>query len=365
VRGPDLSYLERADDPGELKRRTRELHKRMVMAGDSTFLPTAGVFLEIPYERYVRIRGGSRPPDDFTDEDARALYHVAHETVHVAQVVLCPLVFTHVKAVATAAGITAHLHSRRTLTPELLEEARAAVGRAAAALDDEKAGLTVAEILETHAVVQGIKWATATRDANSWYWAVETFHKGAAKYLRVLRVFARLIGIELAFELLPRFCLLSFQLADPRVALDYLLRRIMDESDRHAVSRLSGPDLCRWATADPEIIATSLRERDPSQFQDGIDWTTVFSGYFDLLEQVSGTEERLQVMLGSDFGARGADIFQPWYVLFGDGQVLPLHNPEMDVGDYEEWTRVTLATLETLAFLTSVKRHPPGEPQSS
>jgi hypothetical protein len=216
-------------------------------------------------------------------------------------------------------------------------------------LKDEEYGLTVEEIVETHAVVQGLRWTAVTADAGKWRWAAEEFHDGAPTYLRLLRRFADGFGNSVAFALLPRLCVLALQDGDPRSALARLLKRVAGSEDPEAVSRLPPLQFCRWAGADPQLLARSLRERDPGFFQDN-PWTPTVSGYFDQYEQVGGAEARLNVLLGSA-DSSAAQIFQPWFALFGDGQMLALHRTDANVADYATWTTVTLTLLEALELL--------------
>jgi hypothetical protein len=344
-----IRYLDEAEDADQLKERNRELYGRVLAGGPSIFFPTLGIFLEIPYDRFEQL--GSNPAE-ISDADFKALYHMAHETAHVAQFVVSGWLFVHAYNVTSVAAHTLQKDRQGQLTSDWIEQAKRVLGDEFRSLTDEAYGVSVQEILETHAVVQGLGWATAIRDPDRWMWLAQTFHGGARTYLGVLQAVAELFGNRLAFDLLPRLCVLALQADDPRLALAHLLERVSRSGDPHSVSRLSAAEFCDWAGADPEVLTQSVRERNPALFQSPDNpWLALIASHLDKFENLGGIQARLEAILNTDFGAVGARIFRPNFAVFGDGGVLALHEPNVNTTHYETWTRLSLSILDTLEYL--------------
>jgi hypothetical protein len=344
-----LTRFDEAEDADELKQRSIALYERMSAGRSYTFFPTAGVFLEMKYARFQAIAAGVAP-DEITDKDSEGVYTIGHESVHIAQLVVSPWLFLHVAGLASIVAETRRLDREGQLGPEAIARLKASMEAELASLREQRDGFSVGEILETQAVVQGLRWAAVRTDATRWRWAVDTFHPGADLYLRLLHLYADELGLGdgLAFELLPRLCALALQTDDPRVAMASLTDRVRNPVNAVAAAGLPTLEFCRWAGVnDPAVLGRSLREREPGLFQ-RLPWAALLARYFDRFEALPSVGARMDVVFRSDADAPGASIFFPVFTVFADGGI---HAMDGNARDYERWTRATLIVVDTMEFL--------------
>lgn len=135
------------------------------------------------------------------------------------------------------------------------------------------------------------------------------------QYLRVLNDASDAFGDDVAVELLPRFCTLAFQYADPGKALADLIALTRDSNSAPRVLQLTPFELCQWAHAAPSAVAKSLRERGDLK---GNAWFRMLDPYLDDFEQTRSVEGRLALMMSKT----GVPIFLPMCTAFRDGEVV-------------------------------------------
>jgi len=351
VSGHKIRLLEEADDADELKRRSAELHRRMVEGtGDSIFPYTVGVFLRIAHERLDHLLSG-RPDPSFSDDDYRALYSLGHESAHILQLLASGWFFGHVNRVSRLVMEAVRRDRAGQLDEHWTAQARGLLAAEFALLEERAYSFNVAELLETHAVCQGVRWASATDEPDELLWLAERFSAGSPLYLRLLHISAEHHGHRFAVELLPRLCLLALGMQDPRVAFAHLVARLDAEGGVAEVGGLDAAELCRWAGVDPDQLALSVRERQPETVTGNLWFETMLVSYLDAYEQFGDTSARLNAVFGFDRAAIRSPAFQPWFAVFGDGVVHPLHDPQADVNRYEGWCRISLLMLDALEYL--------------
>jgi hypothetical protein len=289
-------------------------------------------------------------PEEIHDNDSKTAYAIGHESVHIAQAVVSPWLFRHVRTLISIVHVTRQRDRQQQLGPTQIAELKRLMDAEFRSLTEERDGFTVREILEAQAVVQGLRWSAVTADATGWRWAIEKLHPGADEYLKLLRLYADELelGDAVAFEILPAVCALALQSEDPRSTMAALTERARDSPDAAAAAGASMLAFCEWAgVRDPTTLVKSLRERDPEGFQ-RLPWAMLLTRYFDRFEQIPTAGERLALLLRTEADSAAASIFQPLYAIFEDGGV---HSFQGNVADYEIWTRITLLIVDTLEFL--------------
>lgn len=141
----------------------------------------------------------------------------------------------------------------------------------------------------------------------------------------------------------------------PAIALADLLSSL--EQNRDKVDRLVAMTAERFFLAcrlDAAGAARSVREgaiRDPDAETDA--WDQSLDRYFDRYESLDGDEVRLQAAIHplQRCAIDGRPLFEPTWLLFGDGKVADLRPDPGTVTDHARWVADVLGLLDGLSWL--------------
>lgn len=335
---------------GELKRRASELHRDMTAMGDATFFPTGGVFLTNSRD-YIGnlISKGS----DRSYEEAWRIYAEWHEAVHIVQIVTSPYVCLHAFRLGSLAHEAFRLgeHGDRAELCEMYKSANSEFSKTTAS------GFSPWEIIETHAVTQGLLWEMPL-NKNDLKWVANHFYGDSSKYVRVLNLMSEKVGDEAAIRLLPRLCFLALQAREPTEWFAHLISRIASESSVTRVCDYTHRQLCEWANIDVSLVTKSLRERD-TPLRDH-PFMGLFSLYFDAYECITSIDDRLSLLMG-DHGAHTFRKFRPMFTVYAEGEVklamktATEHEEEELV---EQWINITCELVDGLRALEGTTKLP-------
>jgi hypothetical protein len=220
-------------------------------------------------------------------------------------------------------------------------------------------GYNSLEILETHAVTQGLLWTTD--NADSLWWVANHanhFYEGLPPYVRLLNLTADRLGKDAAFRLLPRLCFLALQTDAPTAIMSHLIDKICLEPSVASVCAYTSREFCEWAGVDVLLVSKSLRERAgtlsdsegrPLGLKDH-PYLRLFDGYFDDFESISSVDDRLDLMMGVR-GGTTYQMFAPMFTVFKDGRILSPPKRPYCQEELELWIQITLDTCEGLSVL--------------
>jgi hypothetical protein len=349
-------------DKTDLRRRILALHSAVTVAGDSIFFPTGGVFLTITAERMRQIKEGKATDSatgEVAPEDIWSVYSEWHETVHMFQLVTCPYVRFIAFQLATLAK-----HAYRQKSPgdgnfpsmsELVDQYRSAVSMFDNAPSPEH--FSAWEIVETHAVAQGVLWLTGSSESGLRQLADHLYNtvRQSPQYLRLIDTMGDRVGDQAALQLLPRLCFLALQTLEPSKILAGLCARLADEGSAARLAISSTREFCEWVGIDAAFVSRSLRERDREV--EGHPWMRIFSQYFDRFEALPDVDVRLELLLGP----RGGDayrMFRPPFTVFADGSLALSDHSSSPLAEEEEefWITITTETIEGLTRLSNAAR---------
>lgn len=348
-------------DKTDLRRRILALHSAVTAAGDSIFFPTGGVFLTITAERMRQIKEGKAADPatgELASEDIWSVYSEWHETVHMFQLVTCPYVRFRAFQLATLAKQAYRQKSQgdgnSPPLSELVDQYRSAVSMFDNA--PPPGHFSAWEIIETHAVAQGVLWFTGSAESGLRQLADHLYNtvRQSPQYLRLIDTMGNRVGDQAAVQLLPRLCFLALQTLEPSKVLAGLCDRLADEGSAARLAISSPREFCEWVGVDAAFVSQSLRERDGKV--EGHPWMEIFSQYFDRFEALPDVDARLKLLLGPH-GAPAYRMFRPPFTVFADGS-LALSDPSSPLAEEEEelWITIATETIEGLARLWNAAR---------
>jgi len=350
-------------DKSDARRRILALHSAITVAGDSIFFPTGGVFLTITAERMRQIKEGkaaNSATGDITSEDIWSIYSEWHETVHMFQLVTCPYVRFIAFQLATLAKRAYHPkggEGGRNSPPasELVDQYRSTVSLFDGA--PSPGHFSAWEIIETHAVAQGVTWLRGSADSDLRQLANYLYKKvrESPQYLRLINAMGDRFGDQAAIQLLPRLCFLALQTTEPSEVLSGLCGRLAEEDSAVRLAFSSTREFCEWAGFDAAFASRSLRERDKRI--EGHPWMRIFSPYFDRFESLPDIDARLKLLLGPR-GAEASRMFKPPFTVFADGSLTLSDHPSSPLAKEEKelWITIAAETIEGLARLSNAVR---------
>ena len=326
--------------------------------------PLAAVQVDRPAAEFISLLGRRQAPRD--DAELFALFALARAGIHLSHVVTSPWYFAFTRDVGRRARWAARWQaSRRPLASGEELRARTDFAMLAGTLFDTTEGFSVHEILETHAIVEGLRSSMARPSAVALYHLALELYRERPSSLRLLSRLAGLFDIELAVALVPRLCTAALRFPFPAIALGDLIASL--EQNRSKVDQLVEMTAERFFTKcrlDADAAARSSREQAADgPFVETDAWADSIRTYFDRYESLDSGEARLQAALHPLQGAldpASADsppLFQPAWLLFPDGQVGDLRPQPGTFTDFARWVADALGLLEGVAWL--------GEPQSA
>lgn len=293
----------------DLRRQALDLHRSISSMTDLFFPPTGGVFLKLQLGRLRELTAGK--VNTLGDSDAWGVYAQWHEAVHMVQLATSPYMCLHALRLATLAH-----HAVRGTVDAPLAQLREDYRAAQVELENKIDGYTPWEIIETHAVTQGLLW-TVGGNAEGLFELASRLYRDDPRYIRVLRQVVKEAGSADAIRLLPPLCFIALQFAEPTAAFGPLVERIFAKRLGSTPSEWTPRRLCEWAGIDPARVCKSLRERD-TPLRDHW-WLQVFGLYFDEFERLT-LDERLNVLMGLH-GSGTYSLFRPTFTVYSDGEI--------------------------------------------
>lgn len=351
-----MALLRRPEDPDELKRQVRTLHRRVLAGrGSAMFAPVACVALDGDLDRLRQMIHDGHPPA--SNDDRRMLYDIAHETAHIAQMTTSNWLFIWVKRLTWLATVTSVELQQGRPTAKWADDHRGHFRTLQAEMHTERDGYSAHQVIEAHAVIEGCRGAMPRPTAQGIVTLAGRFHRADPDYLQALDELTERLGIETAVELGPKLLGLALALPDPGAEFRPLLRALNGESaeDVALIAGLDASETVRLFGGDALQASRSPRELGAATAQGAGDlWATLMAPYLDAYESLSdGSRLAAKFHPGrpEDYARPDESPFRPRYALFADGRVLDLGRGTMDTTDFAGWVTVSLALLDALDWL--------------
>ncbi len=189
------------------------LHAKMTAMGNSLFLPTGGAFLSMSPGRTEEITSRSR---QLRDDDVFDTYAQWHEGVHMAQLVTSPFVFPIAFEMAGLAQRAYRISMSTGDHLNIVDDLANRYRSLCRALEDTDGEYSPIDVVETHAVTQGFRWAMPDSDGTALRWVANYFYKKRSpRYVRMVNNVCDTFGDDIGTILLPRLCFLSLQAGKP------------------------------------------------------------------------------------------------------------------------------------------------------
>jgi hypothetical protein len=199
-----------------------------------------------------------------TERYVRYAYAVAHECVHMAQLLSTGFVVDLGIEFSNVVGQTsAH---QRANTPEL-EWLPTVLRRFRDALRDlnqlsgvENYKFSALQVLELHAIIEGFRGAFSRHTEEGLLWVVQTVHGITDTYADPLGRWLAVFGFDFTFEVVPKLCWLALQTDDPGAFLSDKFCSLLGKNVSSLVES-TAIDICRRCYMDEKEIAFSTRKR--------------------------------------------------------------------------------------------------------
>jgi hypothetical protein len=340
------------DDPAELGRLVAELYRRLSEGSRGAFFfpPIAGVCMDLAYERFSAVMKDARGA---TEEDAIGFYSLAHESVHLAQVVTSGWLFGYVQQLTSLLLQVGHALNTTGTPSAGWNKARDAFRQLQSDLTRETDGYSPLDVIETQAVVEGF-WGAAVNPVPSEIVRVALRHHGADRvaYRRILERMVATYGPEVAVHLTPRLCAIALQADQPGGVMADMLREL-EKQQAHVQQIVAAPleRLLDGTVGEKRLRAftRSARERGGAGDARGPDqiWSHGIMGqYFDRFESLAD-DDRLEIMMHPGRPKAGAAVFKPMYALFSDGRICDPQNSSRNPTDFATWVLIGLGLLDS------------------
>src|SRR5258706_11228717 len=174
------------NDADELKGRVAELREAILQGfrGGAFFPPVAGVAIEMGYERFRGVVRDGAPPND---DDLFGLYALAHESIHLAQMMTSRWFFEFVRVLTRDASWAARYEATGK-QPYAGWDAKAKheFQTLNAGLTKVVSGYSALEVLETQAVIEGLWGAMPTPSAGKGGAAARQLYEAHSMYRHIL-----------------------------------------------------------------------------------------------------------------------------------------------------------------------------------
>jgi hypothetical protein len=346
------------NNPDELRERAAGLWEVILQGftGGAFFPPIAGVAVEIGYGRFREmLRDGTAHNDD----ELFGLYALAHESIHLAQMITSRWFFTFVRNLTRRANWATHYESTGKAPPAgWSEEARRDFMVLNAGLTKVVDGFSAREVLETQAVIEGLWGAMPSPSAEKVVYAARQFYEPDSMYRHILDHMVKRFGAEAAVSLAPKLCAIALQSDEPGGVMSDMLSSLDGvKGGIDKLVRMSPADLLKSSRLDPHMVSRSCREVGPVSARDLGDllFTTIASDYFDGYEAL-GEEARLAAMMHpgrlKEYTRADKPIFRPMYGLFGDGQYIDAQGSGRNTTDFAHWVDIGLYMRDGIAWLS-------------
>jgi hypothetical protein len=254
-------YCALPSGPDELQRWVLSVGARLRDARLAPQLPPlAAAAVDVPAARVPALLVQPSYPEQ--TEQIALRYRLGHASVLASHPITSPWCGRHAREIARRARWTGRwLASRRPMAEPERSQVRADFASIYGSLHDASAGHSVHEIADTHAIVEGLRWASGVVEPTSLYRLIAATHAGDAHRLRLLSSFGRMFGVERAAPLAARVCAIALKFPWPSLALSDLMQSLERNSDRIPGLLVVTPErfaqVCRL---DPEVAALSTQE---------------------------------------------------------------------------------------------------------
>jgi len=382
--------------PDELQSWVEELGRRLLdPAMDALAPPLAGVRLARPAQTFTEFAVSGLPPRD--DDDMMAMFALARAGIRIAHVVTSPWYFTFSRDIARRARWAADWQaSRRPLGQSEADKARGDFARLTGALFDRSEGFSVHDILETHAIVDGLQASMARPTPLAQYQLARELYRESPASLALISHLIEQCGVDIALPLATRLCTVALKFPFPSIALRDLLHSVevkreragdlvaMDAERFFAACRLDPADSAKSTRelrverrasrpAEPRADGQSERRSSPASTRSAKrqtdqplletqGWGETMRQYFDRYEALTSTEDKLLSAIhpmrpaAAEAPAGASPPFRPAWVLYADGQIADLRADAGNLADLARWVTAALHLLDGLAWLSQ----PPG-----
>lgn len=301
-------------------------------------------------------------PDDAPRVTTR--YDLGHATVLASHAVTSPWCGRHAREVARRARWTARwLASRRPMADPERAQVRADFASVYGSLHDASAGYSVHEIADTHAIVEGLRWASGIADPSTLYRRIGLAHAGDAHRLRLLSTFARTFGVERATALASRICAIALKFPWPSLALSDLLQSLERNHDRVPGLLVVAPErfaqVCRL---DPEVAALSTQELGGDSGLTPVDAVEeavlAAHGRYETLASANERIGAAMYPLGLPGEAVSAEAgpFAPAWLIDPRGGVAARSDETPDLARLARWATAATEIADAIAWLADEER---------
>jgi hypothetical protein len=336
----------------QLKTSTQALLARLPEIGESMLLLCPGVV--VTNETYEYFQRALSFRDDVDDRFVRCVYGIAHESVHMTQLVSAHFVlettieFANLCALANR-GRKAGAPLEEWL-PNLLRDYRKTQHR----LKASDGGFSTLQVIEAHAVIEGFRGAFSKHTQEGLVQLVRIAHGLQSDYAEMIGRLLGAFGFAFTLNVAPKLCWLALQTSAPGAAFTNALLSL-ETTDVGLLNGLSACELCAAFGIDPNSTARSLRMKVPALRNHHIH--ELFGGYFDAIERETDPEAFLQLVMHPGHAheahakVRMTDLMPPLTV-FSDDRY-QMHGPYRDKGWSAAKALIELAmvTTQTLDWL--------------
>jgi hypothetical protein len=344
------------NDAAELKGQAAELREAILRGfkGGAFFPPIAGVAIEMGHERFQELSRDGAPQND---DELFGVYALAHEGIHLAQMITSRWFFEFVRDLTRSASWAARYESAGKLPyAGWAAKAKPEFRTLNAGLRRVVDGYSALEVLETQAVIEGLWGAMPTPSAKKVVYAAREFYEADSMHRHILDHMVKQFGVEAAVALGPKLCAIALQYDKPGGVMSDLLRDL--EKVKGSVSTLatmSPGEILRSRQLDPHAVSRSCRELGAVRRDAGDVVMVIAKEYFDGYEALA-EEERLAAMMHpgrlKGYTQASNPIFMPMYALFGDGNHIDAQGSKRNVNDFATWVSIGLAILDGIAWLS-------------
>jgi hypothetical protein len=308
-------------DAADGTRRQVEALKRILPGKRGEFLFGTGCVLFGHSKVYVD-RVFSTKSCDMEDRRAvQCLYTMGHERIHFLQWISTTFLFDYIEKLIRIVNVFTKNQSVVLADAEAMSRLRTLWRNAFGALSQSCDGITALDILEYHAVAEGMGMAFGyqSEDFFSKFIAVYVMPDSPG-YLKVHERCQQALGRPLPFSLTSSLCYLALNSEAPAV---HLMRFVEALRQRGVCSNATVGDLCAVVDVDAEALEKPLPERHPSVLSSDV-YRRFLSVYFGKLDALPPGAQRLDFLarpghsLGASWDAVQGELLPPLAIYLDD-----------------------------------------------
>lgn len=217
------------------------------------------------------------------DKQYRAQYIMAHEGVHVAQLLTCPAVWQEVQNLMELTNWVNGLTKKGVPEHLIMPEAKKNLERIRNERYDRAHNFSMNDLIEAQAVLEASGPMGRNKDLFELLKLLKVTHGGESSYTNVIGAGVRQFA-QHSFDLIPKLCWLALQTKIPGQAFNQWLSELEDVPIS-ALIGISLTDLCTRLGVPIDGLDKNLRQRDPS-IAKGPALGPLYNPYFDAIEQL-------------------------------------------------------------------------------